>query len=169
MTEQTNTPAPTTPEDIEAAKKAARAAAEKRLRDTHGDDLRRFMIEEHAKRGVTYRARLTPEERARQEIARLAAEHGISVALDVETIEDGAVEVNGVEPEERLGEIAGENESLFQRLRGAAEEAGTVTPEAPAQVPEGTPVVDGDASPEERRRQATTAIFGEGSPNTSGY
>jgi hypothetical protein len=164
MTEQTN-PTPTTPEEIEAAKKAARAAAEKRLRDTHGDDLRRFMIEEHAKRGVTYRARLTPEERARQEIARLAAEHGISVALDVETIEDGAVEVNGVEPEEGTGE----NESLFQRLRGAAEQAGTVTPEAPAQVPEGTPVVDGDASPEERRRQAATAIFGEGSPNTSGY
>ena len=142
MTEQT-----LTPEQIVKAKAEARTAAEKRLRDLHPDEFRRLMVEEHAERGVEYTPRLTAKERAEREIERLAREHGISLALNVETIEDGAAEVNGTEP---LVITEDEEPTLYQRLRGAAEEAGSV--------PAGTPVVDADASPEERRAQAQAAI-----------
>lgn len=144
MTEQSNTQN-LTAEQVVKAKAEARTAAEKRLRDLHPDEFRRLMVEEHTARGVEYTPRLTAKERAEKEIERLAREHGIPLALNVETIEDGAVEVHGVEPVE-----VPEEPTLYQRLRGAAEAAGTV--------PEGTPTVDGDATPEERRAQAQATI-----------
>lgn len=144
MTEQTPT---LNAEQIAKAKAEARTAAEKRLRDSHPEEFRAFMVEEHAARGVEYTPRLTPAERARKEIERLAQEHGISLALDVETIQDGDVEVNGAEP---IVVTESEDPTLYQRLRSAAEAAGTV--------PAGTPVVDADASPEERRAQAQATI-----------
>lgn len=46
---------------------AARSAADRRLREAFPDEFEAFMHEEHAKRGLTWNRRATPEERARRE------------------------------------------------------------------------------------------------------
>lgn len=56
-------------------KREARAVAHKRLAEAHADELRALMVEEHEKRGVEYRPRLTEEERARQQVLDLFAKH----------------------------------------------------------------------------------------------
>jgi hypothetical protein len=77
---------------------AARNAADRRLRDTYPEEFAALMHEEHAKRGLTWNRRATPEERARREAeekqakakARIeaeAAKAGLSISfnLPVET------------------------------------------------------------------------------------
>lgn len=46
---------------------AARAAADRRLREAHPEDFESFMHAEHEARGLTWKRRSTPEERARRE------------------------------------------------------------------------------------------------------
>lgn len=71
---------------------AARNAADRRLREAHPTEFTMFMEEEHAKRGLTWKRRGTPEERAAAKaearkqaaVARIraqAAEAGIGVVL----------------------------------------------------------------------------------------
>lgn len=79
MTEQSNTA---------AATRAAYNAATTTLRNNNRDEFNKYMLEETAKRGLEWQPRLSPAEKARQDIARLAKEHGISLAFQVETGED---------------------------------------------------------------------------------
>lgn len=71
---------------------AARNAADRRLREAHPTEFTMFMEEEHAKRGLTWKRRGTPEERAAAKaeaqkqavVTRIkaeAAKAGISVFL----------------------------------------------------------------------------------------
>lgn len=92
MSENVETPA-VTEENVAAAterlRNQARGAAEKRLREANNEQWREFMFEEHEARGVTWNARLTPAEKARREIKRLAAEHHVDL---VTLAEQAAVE-----------------------------------------------------------------------------
>lgn len=78
----------TTEQDIAKSKAEARTAAEKRLREAHADEMRRYMIEEHEARGLEYKPRLSKEEKAREDILRLAKENGIRLTFQVETAQD---------------------------------------------------------------------------------
>jgi hypothetical protein len=53
----------------------ARTAASKRLRDVHSRDWNQFLAEEMSTRGIEWRPRLNPTEKAAEEIKRLLAEH----------------------------------------------------------------------------------------------
>jgi len=53
----------------ESAKRAARKAALDRLIQNHRAEYEEHMREEHASRGLTWRRRLTPEERAERDAA----------------------------------------------------------------------------------------------------
>lgn len=68
---------------------AARNAADRRLREHFSHEYAQLMEEEHAKRGLTWNRRSTPEERARREaqekeakalarIAKIARENGLT-------------------------------------------------------------------------------------------
>ena len=61
--------------DPKRAKQQARDAATRRLIETHEDEFRTLMREEHEARGVEYKPRLTAEERARQQVLDLFAEY----------------------------------------------------------------------------------------------
>lgn len=79
MTESTN---------VQAAQRAAYNAATTTLRNAHRDEFNGYMLAETAARGLEWQPRLSPQEKARQEIARLAKENGIALSFQVETTED---------------------------------------------------------------------------------
>ena len=68
-------PASNAPKTEEALRREAYNAAETRLKEEHKDRFRALVQEEAAKRGVTYAFRKTPEERAREQMQALLAEH----------------------------------------------------------------------------------------------
>lgn len=120
----------TTPDKADVLKKAYRKATS-RLREEERDRFEVLMQEEAAKEGVEYiPSRVLREAKAREEIARLAAQHGIPVSFKVETAEDAQRNVDILQAqgitewgstEEPAAEA--EPESLYQHLRGAAVEA----------------------------------------------
>lgn len=70
---------------------AARNAADRRLREHFIQEYSQYMEEEHAKRGLTWNRRATPEQRAQREqeereakalarIAKIAKENGLTAA-----------------------------------------------------------------------------------------
>lgn len=63
------------PKTEEALRREAYGAATARLRESRKDEFRAFVQEEAAKRGVRYEFRKTPEERAREQMQALLAEH----------------------------------------------------------------------------------------------
>lgn len=61
---------------------AARQAATTRLLDAHRDEFNKYMTEEAKARGVEWKRKLTPEERAERELeALLAANPGLASRL----------------------------------------------------------------------------------------
>lgn len=122
----------TTEQDIAKSKAEARTAAEKALREAHADEFRALMVQEHEARGLEYRPRLTKEERAREEIVRLAKENGIRLTFQAITTEDVLA-----------------NTEIGQAAYAIESEQG---PEVA--LPEGTPVVDYD---EDRARRVAQA------------
>lgn len=125
-----------TEQDIAKAKAEARTAAEKRLREAHADEMRQYMIEEHESRGLDYRPRLTKEERAREDILRLAKENGIRLTFQVDTAEDAKANTE-------IGRAAYLQEQ-----------------EQESALPEGTPIVDFEDEQAQRTAQARAAIPG---------
>lgn len=71
MAEQKNTE----PADERDPRSAAYGAAVKRLREGHRDEFNAMVAEEMKARGVDWRPRLTPEEKAAKQIKQLLAEH----------------------------------------------------------------------------------------------
>lgn len=72
----------------QAAQRAAYNAATTTLRNAHRDEFNGYMLAETAARGLEWQPRLSPQEKARQEIARLAKENGIALSFAVTTAED---------------------------------------------------------------------------------
>jgi hypothetical protein len=62
------------PEAVESQRNKAYNAAARRLRERFPKEWEEFVADEYAKRGLNYRRRLSPEEKARREIDRLFAE-----------------------------------------------------------------------------------------------
>ena len=60
-------------------KSGARNAAEARLRTAHEDELKGYLVEEYAKVGLEYIPRLTPAQKAAEEIRALVAKYGDDV------------------------------------------------------------------------------------------
>lgn len=134
----------TTPDKADVLKKAYRKATS-RLRDANRDQFETFMQEEAAKHGVEYvPSRVQREAKARDEIARLAAQHGIPVSFKVDTAEDAQRNVENLQAAyAHSSSVAGEGghgfeasdedepvpgdvivePTLYQHLRGAAIEA----------------------------------------------
>lgn len=130
----------TTPDKPEVLKRAYRKATS-RLREEERDRFEVLMQQEAAKEGVEYiPSRVLREAKAREEIARLAAQHGIPVSFKVETTEDAQrnvaiLQANGMttvtepretEPFHPDGDRAARGDepgSLYQHLRDAAVEA----------------------------------------------
>lgn len=121
-----------TEQDIAKGKAEARTAAEKALREAHADEFRALMVQEHEARGLEYKPRLSKEEKAREDILRLAKEHGIRLTFQVETAQDATA-----------------NSEIGQAAYAIESEHG---PEVA--LPEGTPVVDYD---EDRARRVAQA------------
>lgn len=140
----------TTLDKADVLKKAYRKATS-RLRDANRDQFETFMQEEAAKHGVEYvPSRVQREAKARDEIARLAAQHGIPVSFKVDTADDAQRNVENLQaayahsssvagegghgpqshddhPDEvEAGPVPGDvivEPTLYQHLRGAAVEA----------------------------------------------
>ena len=83
----------------------ARNAAEMRLKKEYAEEFTGYMREEHEKRGLTYKPRLTPEERAvrdealkkakaAEKIRALAESAGLAVSVGEPTEEEAAVMAN---------------------------------------------------------------------------
>lgn len=128
----------TTEQDIAKSKAEARTAAEKALREAHADEFRALMVQEHEARGLEYKPRLSKEEKAREDILRLAKEHGIRLTFQVETAQDATA-----------------NSEIGQAAYAIESEHG---PEVT--IPEGTPVVDFDEEQARRAAQAREVIGG---------
>lgn len=117
----------TTKNETDVLKKAYRTATS-RLRDEQRDRFEAIMQEEAAKEGVEYiPSRVKREAKAREEIARLAAQHGIPVSFKVDTAEDAQRNVENLQATyahatEQGGEVS-EGPTLYQHLRDAAVEA----------------------------------------------
>jgi len=124
------------------AKQQARDAAVARLREAHEDEFAGYMHEEHAKRGVTWNPRLSPEQKARKEIERLAKEFGIPLAFDVQSTEDAVANTDI----QRAAFEAGNGRTGYESSSSVTGPvAGTALPvpeEATETAPE--PVVDND-------------------------
>lgn len=65
-----------TVKDTDRSKKRTQAynAAESRLRENHQDEFQKLMAEECAKRGLDYKPKLSPEQKAAQAVAALLEE-----------------------------------------------------------------------------------------------
>lgn len=104
---------------------AARSAADRRLREAHPGEYAAFMEQEHARRGLTWNRRVTPEERAYRErverekralarIHQIAEDNGLAVAVNGSTIvildeqpsDEDVYEVEAAVSEDRQAEEA---------------------------------------------------------------
>lgn len=136
----------TTPDKPEVLKRAYRKATS-RLREEERDRFEVLMQQEAAKEGVEYiPSRVLREAKAREEIARLAAQHGIPVSFKVDTAEDAQRNVENLQaayahsssvagegghgpqshddhPDEVEAGPQGAVSGLYQHLRDAAVEA----------------------------------------------
>lgn len=90
---------------------AARSAADRRLREAHPGEYAAFMEQEHAKRGLTWNRRVTPEERAYRErverekralarIHQIAEDNGLSIAITERASGVGSYDATGGRYEE---------------------------------------------------------------------
>lgn len=78
MTDKKNT---TTPEaDDNKARSAARSAALSALRKNHAEEYNDLLAKEMEERGIDWSPRLTPEQKAKAEIARLSETFNIDLA-----------------------------------------------------------------------------------------
>jgi hypothetical protein len=84
---------------------AARSAADRRLREAHRDEWEALMTEEHAKRGLAWSRRATPEERAERE--RLEREAKVRARIEREAEKLG-MKVNFVPVETEPSQDTGE-------------------------------------------------------------
>jgi hypothetical protein len=75
MATSTEAPATTEAKTESALRREAVAAAEKRLREAHRDEFDGYVQQEATSRGVTYKRRLTDEEKAEQQLNDLLAAH----------------------------------------------------------------------------------------------
>lgn len=115
--------------NVQAAHRAAYNAATTTLRNAHRDEFNGYMLAETAARGLEWQPRLSPQEKARQEIARLAKENGIALSFQVETTEDAQDNV-----EIRQAVVAAAVEEVEEE--GAEASVGTVVVDAPDDEPE---------------------------------
>lgn len=74
-----NTETKTETVDDNAARSAARSAALSALRKAHIAEYNDLLTQEMKARGVDWKPRPTPEEKARAEIRRLASENGLNL------------------------------------------------------------------------------------------
>ena len=82
----------------EQKRREAYSAATARLRDSRKDEFRALVLEEAAKRGVTYEFRKTAEERAREQVQALLAQHpnlAVEFRSETDQSEDGQSESDG--------------------------------------------------------------------------
>lgn len=129
MTEQSSTNENV---NTQAATRAAYNAATTTLRNNNREEFNQYMLEETAKRGLEWQPRLSPAEKARQDIARLAKEHGIAVAFQVETTEDAQ---DNVEIRQAVVAAAAEEIGDIEE-EGAEPSVGTVVVDAPDDDPQ---------------------------------
>lgn len=122
---------------------AARSAADRRLREAHPDEFEALMHEEHAKRGLSWNRRATPEERARREqeereakvryrIEQEAKKIGLKVSFNEVTPDEAQDAASGLDPE-RLREEAADLDWKDMTEEQRAAIAGTRAPRSDAE------------------------------------